>query len=642
MAGHAPESYANETAMAVQQQRTRQVRAAQVRLLYSNANTGGAVTIITAPVLSYFQWDVIEHPVVVGWLLYILVVSAARFALTGRYRRASPADTEVNQWGTAFAVGAALAGLGWGAAGILLYPEARLMNQVLLVFVVGGMMLGGVSLLASRPEAFLAFLLPTSLLPAVRLLSDADSAHVVMGSLAVLFMAVTLATTWRIYRTIESSLHLRFENEVLVEDLQTAKRHTEALNQQLELRVQVRTAELQESTERLRAEIKQREQMEEELLRARKLESLGVLAGGIAHDFNNFLTVVLGNIGLARMDLDPGAPFLETLDQTEIACQRAMLLSSQLLTFAKGGAPIRRVTSVAKLILDAVDLARAGSAVHISVDVADDLWCAEVDAGQIAQVFHNVLLNAKQAMVDGGTMEVLAENVPAHGKKTLTPGAHVRISIRDYGSGISADILPLIFDPYFSTKGSGSGLGLTSAYAIVSKHGGRLSVESKSGEGTVFRIDLPASQSAAAPEEPMGALPPSGTGRVLVMDDEENIRTLLTHVLSRLGYDVSSARDGVEAVDLCEAARESGHGFDVVLLDLTVHCGMGGVETAARLKSLDPSVRLIASSGYSDASVMSRGREYGFDDVLPKPWAVSQVGELLRRVLTADPEPKSK
>ena len=619
MAEHASESYANEAAMAVQQQRTRQVRAAQVRLLYSNANTGGAVTIITAPVLSYFQWDVIEHPVVVGWLLYILVLSAARFVLTRRYWRASPADTEVNRWGTAFAVGAALAGLGWGAAGILLYPEARLMNQVLLVFVVGGMMLGGVSVLAPRPEAFLAFLLPTGLLPAVRLLSDVDSAHVVMGSLTVLFTAATLATTWRIYRTIESSLHLRFENEVLVEDLQTAKRHTEALNQRLELRVQARTAELQESTERLRAEIRQREQMEEEVLRARKLESLGVLAGGIAHDFNNFLTVVLGNIGLARMELDPGEPFLETLDQTEIACHRAMVLSSQLLTFAKGGSPIRRVTSVARLILDAVDLARAGSAVHISVDVAEDLWCA-----------------------DGGTMEVLAENVPAHGEKTLTPGGHVRISIRDYGSGISADILPLIFDPYFSTKGSSSGLGLTTAYAIVSKHGGRLSVESKSGEGTVFRIDLPASQSAAAPEEPLGALPPSGTGRVLVMDDEENIRTLLTHVLSRLGYDVSSARDGVEAVDLYEAARESGRGFDVVLLDLTVHCGMGGVETAARLKSVDPSVKLIASSGYSDASVMSRSREYGFDDVLPKPWAVSQVGELLRRVLAADPQPNSK
>ena len=255
MAEHASESYANEAAIAVEQQRTRQVRAAQVRLLYSNANTGGAVTIITAPVLSYFQWDVIEHPVVVGWLLYILVVSAARFVLTRRYWRGSPADTEVNRWGTAFAVGAALAGMGWGAAGILLYPEARLMNQVLLVFVVGGMMLGGVSVLASRPDAFLAFLLPTGLLPAVRLLSDVDSAHVVMGSLTVLFTAVTLATTWRIYRTIESSLHLRFENEVLVEDLQTAKRHTEALNQRLELRVQARTAELHESTERLRTEI---------------------------------------------------------------------------------------------------------------------------------------------------------------------------------------------------------------------------------------------------------------------------------------------------------------------------------------------------------------------------------------------------
>ncbi len=210
---------------------------------------------------------------------------------------------------------------------------------------------------------------------------------------------------------------------------------------------------------------------------------------------------------------------------------------------------------------------------------------------------------------------------PAHGEKTLTPGAHVRISIRDYGSGISADILPLIFDPYFITKGSGSGLGLTTAYAIVSKHGGRLSVESKSGEGTVFRIDLPASQSAAAPEEPMGALPPSGTGRVLVMDDEENIRTLLTHVLSRLGYDVSSARDGAEAVDLYKAARESGRGFDVVLLDLTVHCGMGGVETAARLKSVDPSVSssrpaatptrpscLAAANTVSTTCCRSRGR----------------------------------
>ena len=238
-----------------------------------------------------------------------------------------------------------------------------------------------------------------------------------MGLLVIVFTVATVTTTWRFYRTIESSLKLGFENQDLVEDLQIAKNQTEALNQQLELRVQERTAELQPATERLRAEIKQREQMEEELLRARKLESLGVLAGGIAHDFNNFLTVVQGSIELARMRLNPDAPVREILEQTASACQRAVFLSSQLLTFAKGGAPVRRVVSVAKLILDAVHLARAGAAVSIDVDIAEDLWSAEVDAGQIGQVLHNILLNAKQAMLEGGIIEVRAENMVIRGDK---------------------------------------------------------------------------------------------------------------------------------------------------------------------------------------------------------------------------------
>jgi signal transduction histidine kinase/CheY-like chemotaxis protein len=424
---------------------------------------------------------------------------------------------------------------------------------------------------------------------------------------------------------------LQFENQDLVEDLRTAKGHAETLNQQLEVRVQERTAELHRSADRLRAEITQREQIEEELLRARKLESLGVLAGGIAHDFNNFLTVVQGNIEMAKLRLGPDEPVQAILDQTANACKRATFLSSQLLTFAKGGAPVRRLVSVAELVMDAVHLARAGAQTSIDVNIAPDLRFAEVDPGQIGQVLHNILLNARQAMPEGGIIEVHASNVVTGG--ALGADARVRISIRDYGCGIPADVLPRIFDPYFTTKPSGSGLGLATAYAIIAKHSGNLSVESKIGNGTTFTIDLPASPEKPAPQAPMVARLQAGTERLLVMDDEAALRKLLDAVLTKLGYEVETARDGAEAIALCETAKASGRGFDAVLLDLTVRGGMGGVEAAAKLKELDPSLKLIVSSGYSDAQVISDFRKYGFDDVIPKPWAIAQVGEIFRRVL---------
>jgi len=249
----------------------------------------------------------------------------------------------------------------------LLYPEAHLANQVFLIFILGGMMLGAASLLAPWPSAFLAFIVPTGLAPAVRLAVQGDEAHLAMGLLASLFTLATLITTTRIHLMIASSVNLQFENQDLVEDLRAAKGQAEVLNEHLEVRVQERTAELHQTTEQLRTEIKQREQVEEELLRARKLESLGVLAGGIAHDFNNFLTVVQGNIEMAKMRLDPDEPVQAMLDQTASACQRATFLSSQLLTFAKGGTPVRRLSSVAKLVVDAVHLARAGAQISVEV-----------------------------------------------------------------------------------------------------------------------------------------------------------------------------------------------------------------------------------------------------------------------------------
>lgn len=612
-----------------------QILSAQLRLLYANANLGLGVTVLASTILAALQWGIVPKFVIVGWWFYMALIAVVRYALSRRYPHPLPIGTDVKTWRTAFAVGVAFAAAGWGGAGILLYPPAHLANQVFLIFVLGGMMLGASSLLAARPEAFITFLLPTGLAPALRLFLEGDKTHLAMGLLATVFTLALLISTWRIYRTLEASLGLLIENRALVKDLQSANQETEALNQALELRVQERTAELRNSTEQLRAEIAQREQTEEELLRARKLESLGVLAGGIAHDFNNFLAIVQGNIEVAKGQLHPNEPAQEFLDQATSACQRAAFLSSQLLTFAKGGAPVRRVVSMAKLVTDAVQLARIGSPMSIEVEMAKGLWCSEVDPGQMGQVLHNILLNALQAMPDRGAVEVHAENV-IFPNSADDADPRVRISIRDYGPGISPEVRGRIFDPYFTTKPGGSGLGLATAYAIVVKHGGYLTVESTPGAGTVFTVDLPASFQTPVPDAPAAAPVRAGTERLLVMDDEEALRILFKAVLTKLGYDVETAQDGAEAVALYEAAKAENRGFDAVLLDLTVIGGMGGVETAAKLKEVDPSAKLIVSSGYSAAPVLSHFAEYGFDAVLLKPWTVAEISEALQRVLAGD------
>ena len=632
-------SLANGTAPVQQEFRRQQTLSAQIRLLYASANVSAGVTVLASSLLAWLEWGTVSSSVILAWWTYSVVVTLARYFLAFRYRRAAQPQANTAAWRTAFTIGAGLAGIGWGAAGIVLYQESHLTHQVFLIFVVGGMMLGGASLLAPRPEAFLAFLLPAGLLPTIRLLLQGDQTHLAMGTLTAVFTVATLITTVRIYCTIESSLGLQFENRDLVEDLQAAKSQTEALNQALELRVQERTAELQQSAEQLRAEIAQRRQMEEELIRARKLESLGVLAGGIAHDFNNFLTVVQGNIEVAREKLDPADAVQDALEQAASTCQRAKFLSSQLLTFAKGGTPVRRLVSVARLVSDAVQLARAGAPVSISLRLPEDLYYARVDAAQIGQVLHNILLNARQAMPHGGVIEVSAENT--FHANTTGSDPRVRIAVRDYGCGIAPHVLPLIFDPYFTTRPGASGLGLATAYSIVAKHEGHIFAESKPGEGTVITIDLPASLETPVPEAPAApARAEPGRERILVMDDEEALRKLLRTVLTNLGYEVRLARDGAEAIAFYQEAKTAGTHFDAVLLDLTVSGGMGGIEAAARLRELDPAVKLIVSSGYSDASAMSEYVEYGFTAVLPKPWTSAELSHALRSALVAGPDHK--
>jgi PAS domain S-box-containing protein len=423
--------------------------------------------------------------------------------------------------------------------------------------------------------------------------------------------------------------------------LMEAQKELKRARDDLAVRVAERTAELQAANDRLRNEILQREQVEEELLRARKLEALGVLAGGIAHDFNNFLTVVQGNVALARKHVDAGNPARELLAQTERACERAAALASQLLTFARGGEPVRRTVSVAGLLHEAVQLAKAGASVNIVERLANGLWAADLDASQISHALHNLLLNARQSMPGGGTIEIDAQNFAIGNESpSLAAGRYVKIQVRDSGVGIPADVLPRIFDPYFTTKQTGSGLGLTTAYAIITRHGGHIGVRSTPGSGTVFDVYLPASDQPEGPAEQAGEVGARSSGRILVMDDEKSIRDLLARVLESFGYKAECTSDGAEAIAAYERARRSGLRFEAVLLDLTVPGGMGGLETAEKLREIDPEVKLIVSSGYSNAAVMSEYHRHGFDERLPKPWTPAQVSQVLSRLLGRD-EPQT-
>jgi PAS domain S-box-containing protein len=380
-------------------------------------------------------------------------------------------------------------------------------------------------------------------------------------------------------------------------------------------------------------DITDRKQLEEELLQARKLESVGVLAGGIAHDFNNILTAILASVSLAKRYVGAQGKAFERLTVAENACRRAADLTHQLLTFAQGGAPIRRTASITDLIHDSVEFALRGSNVRGDLTLPAHLWPVEIDPGQINQVLYNVILNAKQAMPQGGVVEIRAENLPSDaGLPPLLPQRRwIKITLRDQGCGIPADQLPKIFDPYFTTKASGSGLGLAIAYAIVAKHDGHITVTSEVGVGTTVSLYLPASTHllGPTPDQPRPAVVCQGT--ILVMDDDETIRDVLGDMLTQLGYQSQGAPHGAEVIALYQQARDAGRPFTAVLLDLTIPGGLGGRETLAQLRAIDPQVCAIVSSGYANDPLMANFSAYGFRGVLRKPYTLEGLNEALQQ-----------
>jgi PAS domain S-box-containing protein len=382
--------------------------------------------------------------------------------------------------------------------------------------------------------------------------------------------------------------------------------------------------------------------LEEELLKIRKLESVGVLAGGIAHDFNNLLTGITTYLFMARMSAASNKEASSLIAEAEKAAFKASTLTKQLLSFSKGGPSVKEPASVKQLIQDTVGFCLSGSNVDYRLELPDDLATVEVDRGQIDQVFNNLILNAVQAMPDGGTMTISAENwvydeTAAHGGTARTlplqPGNYVKISIEDEGVGIPREHLDRLFDPYFTTKKEGSGLGLTTAYSIIKKHGGHISVETAKGKGSVFTFFLPAKVVVNGSKSLKEISLPMGTGKVLIMDDDVIVRTVVETLLKKAGYTAVCAANGTQALEFYKESLAHNDPFTVTIMDLTIPGGMGGKETVKQLREIDPTAKVIVFSGYSNDPIFSKYREFGFDGVLSKPFSIEEFMRTISEVL---------
>ncbi|WP_371802749.1 PAS domain S-box protein [Candidatus Lokiarchaeum ossiferum] len=375
--------------------------------------------------------------------------------------------------------------------------------------------------------------------------------------------------------------------------------------------------------------------LEEEIIKIQKLESLGILAGGIAHDFNNILTSILGNLSLLKYDINPDTEQFDSLNEVEKATFRAKDLTNQLLTFSKGGAPIKQTANLNELIQESVNFVLHGSKVKCIFDLANNLSSVEIDKGQINQVINNIAINADQAMPNGGELLITARNFiqDKNSNLPLSSGKYVQISFHDTGMGIPIELQSKIFDPFFTTKEHGSGLGLATSFSIIQRHGGLLTFSSLIDEGTTFFVYLPVSRSQIKPLEKSTTtqqLPHKY--RILVMDDEETVLKTISMMLRKLKCFSYVTYGGIEAVSVVGEEFSSGHGFDAVILDLTIPGGIGGVETLTKIREIDPTIFAIVSSGYSNDPVMAKYEEYGFDYAIPKPFTIEDLRKAIEKI----------
>ncbi|MBI1912571.1 MAG: PAS domain S-box protein [Deltaproteobacteria bacterium] len=387
----------------------------------------------------------------------------------------------------------------------------------------------------------------------------------------------------------------------------------------------------------LHRDITERKHLEKETLKVQKLESVGLLAGGIAHDFNNLLTGILGNISLIKYTSEKDEFIFQRIERLEKAALQASNLTKQLLTFAKGGDPVKEVVSLGELLTDTASFAIRDSNVKCSFSIAQDLRHVIADPWQITHVINNLTVNAVQAMPNGGEIQLRAENITV--KETsnlpLKSGEYVKISIEDSGIGISEENLQKVFDPYFTTKQTGSGLGLAVSYSIIKNHDGYIGVSSLVEKGTSFQIYLPTSDIKTAPNTGED-ITVKGKGRILIMDDEELVRDIALEALTYLGYDVQTSKEGRQAVNMYKEAIDKGIPFSAVIMDLTIPGGMGGREAIIELLKFDPNARVIVSSGYSKDAILQDYRKYGFRGFVAKPYNIAALSKAVDQVINDD------
>ncbi len=378
--------------------------------------------------------------------------------------------------------------------------------------------------------------------------------------------------------------------------------------------------------------------LEEEIIKAQKLESIGLLAGGIAHDFNNILTGIMGNTQLAKLKLQMNdtniLPFLEGI---EAATQNATRLTHQLLTFAKGGEPVKELISIKTILEENVEFSLRGTNVTCHMQIDENLWPVKADRGQISQVINNLVINAVQAMPGGGTLTITARNITKQDDFAESEALYdvegeqfVKITVQDTGIGIPQENLARIFDPYFTTKQKGSGLGLATSYSIIKKHHGKLTVNSELGKGTCFAIYLPASPEGEQTSPKSKAMLFDGKGmRALIMDDEPAILDIVSNFLKIMGFEVETALNGEEALEKFHQARQNHRPFDVYIMDLTVRGGKGGVETAKEILATDPDAIIIVASGYTTSKALADYQQYGFAGRITKPFSLESFNKVL-------------
>lgn len=382
-------------------------------------------------------------------------------------------------------------------------------------------------------------------------------------------------------------------------------------------------------------DITEKMKMEQQLLHTQKMEAIGTLAGGIAHDFNNILSIITGNASYAMDFFKDNLDIVDCLTEILKGAKQAQNLTHQFLTFAKGGAPIKKCLELNSLVRESAEFVTRGASSSCLFQLEDGLWCVEADAGQIHQALSNLVINAVQAMPEGGTIRVQTENteVTEPNVYCLKEGPYVRITVEDQGMGIPEKHIANIFDPYFSTKQRDSGLGLSTVYSIIRRHNGHISVQSSPGKGAMFHIYLPATEKGLTKGEEREKIVHKGQGRILVMDDQKSLLEVAQRLLSSMGYDTVFAKDGQEAIEIYRKAYEKGNSFDVVILDLTVPNGLGGAKTIPQLLKINPNVKTVVSSGYSNDPIMANYRDYGFAAVIPKPYTKDQLAEVLNEIL---------